>query len=108
MSHTHSLWPSHPQPSHSGPALLYCPGKVEGLLSQVLQQVKGRAGLSCSDDLGASQLSCLPLLARGKVVVVVGTGLGDRTHCPFAHVTKDQGQFFHVHTLRHPPHPPVT
>lgn len=27
-----------------GPATLYCPGKVQGLLSQVLQSVKGGAG----------------------------------------------------------------
>lgn len=33
-----SGWAPHPEP-----ALLCCPGEVQGLLSQVLQQVRGRA-----------------------------------------------------------------
>jgi hypothetical protein len=35
-----------PMPLPPGPATLYCPGKVQGLLSQVLQSAKG--GASCS------------------------------------------------------------
>lgn len=51
--------PAHLQPSHWGPALLCCPGKVQGLLSQLMHRVEGRANSPMLESSGlAHPYSC--------------------------------------------------
>ena len=64
LSHTHTLGLAHLQPPHPEPTLLCCPGEVQGLLSQGLQQVSGGARSPILTTSGSVLL--LPLAVRSK------------------------------------------
>lgn len=56
LSHTLTLKASSLGPPSPASALLYCPGEMQGLLSQVLQQMKGKTSSLVLKNLGTAFL----------------------------------------------------
>lgn len=65
LSHAHTLSASSPALLPSGSALLCCPGEVQGLFSQVLQQIRDRDSIPALMDPWG-QFSHSPLVVRAK------------------------------------------
>lgn len=88
LSFTHTL-------RVTGPALLCCPGKVKGLLSRVLQQVKGWASSPTlmtwgpallpaigGKEQGAGSVSLSPMAQHGRLSQTCALGAGLPTPLP--------------------------
>lgn len=78
--------------SHSGPALLCCKGMVQGLLSPVLQQMRGRDGSPALITLGSALPPAVGGKGQGKVIFLLPMSL--------YMAGKGQDQLFNAHTLR--------
>lgn len=103
LSHNHTLEAGSLMPPPLELALLCCPDEVQGLLSQVLQQVTDRiSSLALTFLLGPA----LPPSTDGE-----GKSEGSESVPCLCHCTADkrQGQHFHAHTLEpthlQPPQP---